>query len=607
MAVAALVLALSLPAVAHASVMWQGTRTSPFSIQGWGGLMMLADPSGDPSLTLPYVASTEYANTTDVVFEPRSIRVDGAGFYYVAGGKGGYILKINPRTKSSTMITKDQIAGLFRPFDVYPLDDGGKIVVDRGPNALTEDTTGTGRVLRVDKYNAIQWTYRVDAGPGAGELWDPYTAEPVAGTANTLISDSLGHRVIEVDQGGNREWSYGQFRVEGPGPGLLNRPHSAERLANGNTLIADSGNHRVIEVTKAGTIEWFYGTGYFGSGPNELNSPNSAHRLADGNTLICDTQNNRVIVVNRQKAIVEAYGVDGRIPAGGAMDKPVSMLRLTDGATIIGDINNKRLVRYGYRPHREYVATSGYLDPSSSVAVKWFTRMTARVTVPAGSLATIEYTTDSPSSSSATWLSLPTGGVLPDATKGAGMAYRVLMSAGDAGSAPVLKDLSVTWTATAPSTGSSNNDNTSNTNNTSNTTKKSTTSNTTKKSTTTQSRRGSGTVDSSASGSDEATTVAPGGSASPLGAGMPGGGLSGTGSSGVKQTTTLSGWVMSEVTDAVGGTVGNSGTGGFGSGSTLQTSRAPALALLAAAYTLGLAWSPAGRWMVRAIVTAMTH
>jgi len=60
---------------------------------------------------------------------------------------------------------------------------------------------------------------------------------------NTLITDHLGSRVIEVDSDGTIVW-----QKTG-----LDEPFDAERLANGNTLISELGG-RVIEVDNGGNI-----------------------------------------------------------------------------------------------------------------------------------------------------------------------------------------------------------------------------------------------------------------------------------------------------------------------------------------------------------------
>lgn len=64
---------------------------------------------------------------------------------------------------------------------------------------------------------------------------------------------------------------------------------------------------------------------------------------------------------------------------------------------------------------------------------------------------------------------------------------------------------------------------------------------------------------------------------------------------------------MSEVKDNVGGSAGSSGTGGFGSGNSMHGSGGSAAALLLTAYTVGLAWAPTSRFLVRFVTSVMPH
>ena len=110
------------------------------------------------------------------------------------------------------------------------------------------------------------------------EQHNPDYLESADGTPTILVADSENDRVVEyalveecerpadvekagnrVDCGWERVWSVG-------GEGQFNWPRDADRLPNGNTLVTDSLNHRVVEVTPRGEIVWEY---YVGWGPYE--------------------------------------------------------------------------------------------------------------------------------------------------------------------------------------------------------------------------------------------------------------------------------------------------------------------------------------------------
>lgn len=73
------------------------------------------------------------------------------------------------------------------------------------------------------------------------------------GTPTMLVADSENDRIVEYERTNgnwNRTWTL---------EGNLNWPRDADRLPNGNTLVTDTLNHRVMEVTPEGEVVWeFY-------------------------------------------------------------------------------------------------------------------------------------------------------------------------------------------------------------------------------------------------------------------------------------------------------------------------------------------------------------
>jgi hypothetical protein len=65
-----------------------------------------------------------------------------------------------------------------------------------------------------------------------------------------LVADSEANRVVELDvENETTVWVYG-------GEGTLNWPRDADRLPNGHTLITDSLGFRVIQVNETGDVVW---------------------------------------------------------------------------------------------------------------------------------------------------------------------------------------------------------------------------------------------------------------------------------------------------------------------------------------------------------------
>ena len=88
------------------------------------------------------------------------------------------------------------------------------------------------------------------------------------GTPTIVVADSENDRVVEYAKE-DGEW----VRTWTIGLETLNWPRDADRLPNGNTLITDTLNHRVMEVTPRGEVVWEY---YATWGPYDAERP--AHR-----------------------------------------------------------------------------------------------------------------------------------------------------------------------------------------------------------------------------------------------------------------------------------------------------------------------------------------
>ncbi len=89
------------------------------------------------------------------------------------------------------------------------------------------------------------------------EQHNPMYLESENGTPTMLVADSENDRIVEyaktdadapVGSGWTETWSVG---TRG-----LNWPRDADRLPNGNTLVVDTMHHRVFEVTPTGEVVW---------------------------------------------------------------------------------------------------------------------------------------------------------------------------------------------------------------------------------------------------------------------------------------------------------------------------------------------------------------
>jgi hypothetical protein len=107
------------------------------------------------------------------------------------------------------------------------------------------------------------------------EQHNPDYLEGPNGTPTVLVADSENDRVVEYAREGPGEWNR-TWELSGG----FNWPRDADRLPNGNTLITDTLNHRVVEVTPDGEIVWEYYAPWAPYDAERLSAAGSANRTA---------------------------------------------------------------------------------------------------------------------------------------------------------------------------------------------------------------------------------------------------------------------------------------------------------------------------------------
>ena len=111
------------------------------------------------------------------------------------------------------------------------------IAIDRSTKNITL------RLGRDDEYDTLN------------EQHNPTYLENENGTPTILVADSENDRIVEYARTGGPPGS-GSWERTWNLTGDLNWPRDADRLPNGNTLVTDTLNHRVIEVTPEGEVVW---------------------------------------------------------------------------------------------------------------------------------------------------------------------------------------------------------------------------------------------------------------------------------------------------------------------------------------------------------------
>ena len=90
-----------------------------------------------------------------------------------------------------------------------------------------------------------------------------------------LVADSGNDRIVELHRNESTdEWTVA-WELESANDLAFSWPRDADRLANGNTLVTDSMNNRVVEVNESGTVVW-------SSKVSDRLVPYEAERLPEG-------------------------------------------------------------------------------------------------------------------------------------------------------------------------------------------------------------------------------------------------------------------------------------------------------------------------------------
>lgn len=202
------------------------------------------------------------------------------------------------------------------------------------------------RILEIDTERNITWTVGKDIlSESSIELNFPRDAVRMT-NRNTLITDMVAGRVLEMTPSGRLFWEYKGTGEEKQ----LKSPVRAAANGLGNVFIVDQGRHRVIEVSHQSEILNQFGiTDQYGIAEDYLNMPSDAQVLVNGNILITDTGNHRVIEIEDRK-IVWQYGNPENVESAaygakdGFLSYPQAALRHPNGNTLIVDAGNLRLI-----------------------------------------------------------------------------------------------------------------------------------------------------------------------------------------------------------------------------------------------------------------------
>ena len=141
------------------------------------------------------------------------------------------------------------------------------IFIEPGQGLLTNQTLG-----REDEYGILYEQHNPDHIPKS------------QGGPAVIVADSENNRVVEYqreDGQWNQSWVWQDARMQWP--------RDADRLPNGHTLITDSNGNRVFEVNKNGTVVWStkiafpYESERLGTGDESSSGPSATNASLESN------------------------------------------------------------------------------------------------------------------------------------------------------------------------------------------------------------------------------------------------------------------------------------------------------------------------------------
>lgn len=199
------------------------------------------------------------------------------GRAYLLGGEAASISSsVAVLQESNATPPSPTAAANVRPFS------GRLLIADRGNN----------RLIVVDANKQRSWIYpSASMPPPAGGFYFPDDAFFADHGRSIVTNQEENNTIVRIAfPSGALEWTYGQPRVAGSSPGLLNQPDDAFLLRDGTYTVADAKNCRILHISAAGRPLSQIGTtmNCVHDPPRSVGYPNGDTPLSDGNLLVSE-------------------------------------------------------------------------------------------------------------------------------------------------------------------------------------------------------------------------------------------------------------------------------------------------------------------------------
>ncbi|MCU1468117.1 MAG: Kelch repeat-containing protein [Actinomycetia bacterium] len=174
------------------------------------------------------------------------------------------------------------------------------------------------------------------------------SVRPFAG--RLLIADRGNNRLIVVDANKQRSWVY-PSATRPPPPGGFYFPDDGFFADHGRSIVTNQEeNHTIVRIAfPSGALQWTYGQPKVaGSAPGLLNQPDDAFLLADGTYTVADAKNCRILHISASGHPLSQIGTTGNC----AHDPPRSVgypngdTPLSNGDLLVSEINGSWVTEY---------------------------------------------------------------------------------------------------------------------------------------------------------------------------------------------------------------------------------------------------------------------
>jgi hypothetical protein len=225
------------------------------------------------------------------IADSAAVTVNGRA--YLVGGEAASISSsVAVLQASRATLPSPTAAASIRPFS------GRLLIADRGNN----------RLILVDANKQRSWIYpSASMPPPAGGFYFPDDAFFADHGRSIVTNQEENNTIVKIAfPSGALEWSYGQPRVAGSRPGLLNQPDDAFLLGDGTYTVADAKNCRILHISAAGQPLSQIGTtgNCVHDPPRSVGYPNGDTPLSDGNLLVSEINGSWITEYTQAGALV---------------------------------------------------------------------------------------------------------------------------------------------------------------------------------------------------------------------------------------------------------------------------------------------------------------